>query len=167
MRSPKRPAPRPPRLAPAIQTFALASAPGHLLRRCHQRSEELFTAAVGPDGPTRQQVALLISACQHPDASQADLVALTGIDKNTLTQMINRLTERGLLERRRSARDARTNAITATPAALALLEEIMPKVRAVQDQIIAPLPKELRPIFKRCLQIIAGLDAAADLADLG
>src|SRR6185369_8004993 len=84
-----------------IDAFVLVDAPGHLLRRCHQKSEELFTAAIGSDGPTRQQIAVLVTVCQHPDVSQAELVTRTGIDKNTLTQMINRLTERGLLERRR------------------------------------------------------------------
>jgi len=141
-----------------IQTFALHDAPGHLLRRCHQRSEELFTAAVGSDGPTRQQIALLVTVCQHPEVSQAELVAMTGIDKNTLTQMIGRLTERGLLERRRGEHDGRTNSITATPAAIALLEDVMPRVRQVQEQILEPLPKKLRPMFQHCLRLISGLD---------
>jgi DNA-binding MarR family transcriptional regulator len=146
------------RLPMTIQTFALRDAPGHLLRRCHQRSEELFTAAVGSDGPTRQQIALLVTVCQHPEVSQAELVARTGIDKNTLTQMIGRLTERGLLERRRGEHDARTNSITATPAAIALLEDVMPRVRQVQDQILEPLPKKLRPMFQHCLRLISGLE---------
>ena len=142
------------RLPAIVQDFQLLAAPGHLLRRCHQRSEELFTEAVGTDGPTRQQIALLITVCQHPEASQAALVDRTGIDKNTLAQMIKRLTERGLLERRRGQHDARTNAITATPAAIKLLETVMPKVRAVQEQILAPLPAELRPVFQLCLRMI-------------
>src|ERR1700755_3241932 len=127
MRRTKRLAPRPPRLPPPRPRRSVARGRARPTPRPRpQRPEELFPAAIGADGPPRQQVALLVSACQHPDASQAELVALTGIDKNTLTQMINRLTERGLLERRRSARDARTNAISATPAALALLEQVMP-----------------------------------------
>ena len=141
----------------SLDTFLLADAPGHLLRRCDQRSEELFTAALGTDGPTRQQIALLVAVCQHPDTSQAELVSLTGIDKNTLTQMIRRLTERGLLERRRGERDARTNAIKATPAALDLLGEVMPKVRLVQEQIVEPIPDHLRPAFLHCLRLLSGV----------
>ncbi|HEY0252474.1 MAG TPA: MarR family transcriptional regulator [Kofleriaceae bacterium] len=147
------------RAAPrAADEFVLHDAPGHLLRRCHQRSEELFTTLVGKDGPTRQQVALLVTAVQNPEASQAELVQRTGIDKNTLTQMINRLTARGLLERRQSKADARTNAIIATPAAVKLLETVLPKVREVQEQILAPLPVELRPVFQHCMRMIIGLD---------
>jgi len=152
-RAKSRPA-RPPVVPAAIRRFALQAAPGHLLRRCHQRSEELFAQAIGAEGPTRQQIALLVTACQHPDASQAELVNLTGIDKNTLAQMIKRLTSRGLLEQRRAQRDGRTNAITATPAAIRLLEEVMPRLRRVQDQILAPLPRTLRPVFQRCLRLI-------------
>lgn len=146
------------RLRHDIQSFALRDAPGHLLRRCHQRSEELFTAAIGTRGPTRQQVALLVTVCQRPEASQAELVSLTGIDKNTLAQMIKRMIARGLLERRRAERDGRTNAISATPAAIRLLEDVMPRVRTVQEQIMAPLPDELRPVFQRCLRLISGLE---------
>ena len=116
-----------------------------------------FTEAVGTDGPTRQQVAVLVTVCQHPSASQAELVEETGIDKNTLAQIINRLIERGLLERERTEHDARAYAITATPAAVKLLDKVLPAVREVQDKIIAPVPKELRPMFYRCLRLISGL----------
>jgi DNA-binding MarR family transcriptional regulator len=149
--------PRVRRGSHAIHGFALRDAPGHLLRRCHQRSEELFATAVGSDGPTRQQVALLVSAVQNPEASQAELVELTGIDKNTLTQMINRLTARGLLERHPSKRDRRTNAISATAAGVRLLEAVLPQLRRVQDQILEPIPTELRETFQHCLRLIAGL----------
>jgi DNA-binding MarR family transcriptional regulator len=143
----------------AIDRFVLADAPGHLLRRCHQRSEELFTAAVGKDGPTRQQIAVLVTVCQQPGGTQTELVGRTGIDKNTLAQMINRLVSRGLLERRRSADDPRANTITATAATHRLLDEILPAVREVQRQILEPLPTELRPVFLHCLRLIAGLGA--------
>jgi len=72
--------------------------------------------------------------------------------------MIKRLTERGLLERRRSAHDARTNAVSATQDAVKLLADVLPSVRRVQEQILEPLPRELRPVFQRCLRILAGLD---------
>jgi DNA-binding MarR family transcriptional regulator len=147
-----------PKASKVIEEFALHDAPGHLLRRCHQRSEELFALALGPEGPTRQQVALLVTVVQNPAASQAELVTLTGIDKNTLTQMISRLTARGLVERRPSKADARSNAISATPAGVKLLESVMPKVQSVQDQILEPLPVELRPVFQHCMRLIIGLD---------
>lgn len=149
---------RAPGVPAAIQDFSLRDAPGHLLRRCHQKSEELFALAIGSAGPTRQQIALLVTVCQHPAASQAELVMLTGIDKNTLAQMIKRLTRRGLLEQRRGEHDARTNAISATPAAIRMLAQMMPRIRRVQEQILAPLPKTLRPIFQRCLRLIVGVD---------
>ncbi|ACY15642.1 MarR family winged helix-turn-helix transcriptional regulator [Haliangium ochraceum] len=146
--------PRSARLPASIRRFTLCDAPDHLLRRCHQRSEELFTEAIGHDGPTRQQIALLVTVCQNPGLSQAELVSRTSIDKNTLSQMVKRLTQRGLLKRRRARHDARANAIDATPEAVALLAEVMPRVRRVQKQLVEPLPQELRPVFMHCLRII-------------
>ena len=61
----------------------LRRAPGHLLRRNHQRSQDIFSKLVGED-ITRQQIALLIALSERPGASQNDLVGATGIDKSTL-----------------------------------------------------------------------------------
>ena len=156
---------RPSKARPAVdelQEFVLGDAPGHLLRRAHQRSEELFTAAVGADGLTRQQVAVLVTACQNPATSQADLVARTGIDKNTMAEMVKRLTERGLLQRKRGELDARTNMVSATPAGIRLLRKALPNVQRVQKQILDPLPAELRPVFQHCLRLIIGLEDGAE-----
>jgi len=66
-----------------LAAFDLLEVPGHLLRRNHQRSYEIFTRVVGDD-VTRQQMALLIALAKRESASQRDLVDATGIDKSTL-----------------------------------------------------------------------------------
>ena len=34
----------------------------------------------------------------------------------------------------------------------------MPRVQKVQEQIVAPLPKELRAVFAKCLRIIGSIE---------
>jgi len=133
--------------------FNLLMAPGHLLRRNHQRSYELFTQMVGGD-VTRQQIALLIALTQTQGASQNDLVQCTGFDKSTLKEMLGRMVTKKWVERERDPDDSRAWKIHITPAGKALLEEKMDRVRAVQEQILAPLPGDLRPLFLRCLRIL-------------
>ena len=133
--------------------FNLLMAPGHLLRRNHQRSYELFTQMVGGD-VTRQQIALLIALTQAQGASQNDLVQRTGFDKSTLKEMLGRMVAKKWVERERDPDDSRAWKIHITPAGKALLEEKMDRVRAVQEQILAPLPEDLRPLFLRCLRIL-------------
>lgn len=138
-------------------SFDLLRAPGHLLRRNHQRSYELFNQRVGSD-VTRQQIALLIALKQAPGASQNDLVHLTGFDKSTLKEMLGRLVAKNWVERERDPQDSRAWKIHISAAGRALLDERLSRVHAVQEEILAPLSDELRPIFLRCLRILIGLE---------
>lgn len=138
--------------------FDLLEAPGHLLRRNHQRSYELFTQIVGAD-ITRQQVALLIALRQAPGASQNELVQLTGFDKSTLKEMLGRLVAKKWVARERDPQDSRAWKIHITAMGNSLLDERIGKVQAVQDQILAPLPSDLRPVFIRCLRILIGAES--------
>lgn len=137
--------------------FDLLRAPGHLLRRNHQRSYELFTQLVGSD-VTRQQIALLIALKQAPGASQSDLVHLTGFDKSTLKEMLGRMVAKKWVERERDPQDSRAWKIHISTAGKALLDERLSHVQAVQEEILAPLSDELRPVFLRCLRILIGLE---------
>ena len=152
-----------PRVGPdgddALSLFDLHTAPGHLLRRNHQRSYDLFTARVG-DALTRQQFALLLTLAQKPGSSQNELVGSTGMDKSTLKEMIGRLVLRGWIERERAPTDNRAWTMRITPAGRTLLEELVARVAAAQRDILAPLAEEDRPFFIRCLQTLLGIEDA-------
>lgn len=152
---------RSPKAKPAtkvdlLEAFDLLSAPGHLLRRNHQRSYELFTARVG-DAVTRQQFALLLALAQRPGSSQNDLVGATGMDKSTLKELIGRLVGRGWVERGRDAADSRAWTMVVTSSGRALLDELLPRVAAAQRDILEPLAEADRAIFMRCLRVLIGL----------
>lgn len=137
--------------------FELKSAPGHLLRRNHQRSYELFTQRVG-DVVTRQQFALLVALSQRPGASQNDLVGATGMDKSTLKEMLGRMVTRGWVERQRDPSDNRAWMMRITSEGRALVDDLIPKVAAAQRDILAPLPEADRPFFMHCLRVLLGLE---------
>lgn len=143
----------------AAVDFELMDAPGHLLRRAHQRSYDIFTRLVGSD-ITRQQIALLIALRKAPGISQKELVHLTGFDKSTLKEMLGRVVGKGWVCRERDPNDSRAWKMHITSAGLTVLDDRIGKVRAVQEEIIAPLPPELRPVFLRCLRILLGLETA-------
>jgi DNA-binding MarR family transcriptional regulator len=144
-----------------IASFDLLAAPGHLLRRNHQRSYELFTQRVG-DIATRQQFAMLLALAQRPGCSQNELVAATGMDKSTLKEMLGRLVARGWVERRRDPNDSRAWAMSITAEGRALVEELVPKVAAAQADILAPLPEADRPFFLHCLRVLLGIEGPRD-----
>ena len=131
--------------------------PGHLLRRCQQRAVDLFTAELGPDGPTPRQFALLVCIRQNPGATQIELVRLSGIDRSTLAEMLRRLLQRGLVARQRTDGDRRANALRLTAAGEAMLARAIPIVADVQERILAPIPRGRRKDLLRLLGLIADL----------
>lgn len=145
---------------PDLVDFDLLSAPGHLLRRAHQRSYELFTKRVGPT-VTRQQFALLLSLAQRPGASQRDLVDATGMDKSTLKEMLERMVARGWVLRERDPSDSRAWTMLMTAQGRELLNELIPLVAGVQRDILAPLAEEDRPVFMRLLRTLLGFEERA------
>jgi DNA-binding MarR family transcriptional regulator len=147
------------RVAEQLRRFDLLEAPGHLLRRNHQRSTEIFAQMVGGD-VTRQQIALLIALNQNPGAAQHVLVAATDIDKSTLKEMLGRMVTRGWVERDRDPDDQRAWRMNITAAGLIELGERLDNVVAAQTAILAPLPEAMRPVFLHCLRVLVGLETA-------
>jgi DNA-binding MarR family transcriptional regulator len=141
-----------------LEQFALLSAPGHLLRRNHQRSVDIFTRHVGTD-VTRQQIGTLIALEKNPGASQRELVEATGIDKSTLKEMLGRMVKRGWVRRERDPNDSRAWTMHLTAEGLGLLIDRIDKVEASQKEILAPLPEQDRAIFLRYLRELTGLTA--------
>lgn len=151
-RNADRPAPTP------FANFDLLNAPGHLLRRCHQRSHELYNEVTAEFGLTRQQFALLLALLQHPGASVQELADFTGTDRNTLGGMVSRLEAKKLIERRRSDRDARAYEIQISAAGVSLLGQMEAAIATVGDHILEPLAPAERASFLRYARKLAGLD---------
>lgn len=141
-----------------LQQFDLLSAPGHLLRRNHQRSVDIFARTVGDD-VTRQQIGTLLALHRHPGASQRDLVDATGIDKSTLKEMLGRMVKRGWVQRDRDPNDSRAWTMQLTQAGLELLLDRISKVEAAHAEILEPLSKKDQQIFMNYLRKVAGLPA--------
>lgn len=88
----------------------------HAIHRIQQAGDALFAEQMnGTDMTARQGVVL--KALLHCDGlSQTELVERTGIDRSTISDLVQRLSKRSLLGRKRNRRDARAWVITLTPA---------------------------------------------------
>jgi len=141
----------------ALASLVLLDQPGHLMRRAQQRAVELFQRAVGRNGLTPRQFAVMLTIGQLPGLKQTELVDLTGIDRSTLAEMIERLARQGLVNRRRTRADQRANAVELTEAGRQAVHEAIPAVRRAQTQILAPLPQPQRAAFLASLAMLADL----------
>lgn len=143
-----------------MRDFDLTLMTSHLLRRAHIRAEALFETIMHTGNLTPRQLAALCAAYQHPGATVAELADAIAVDRNTLAPMLQRMIDRGLLERCRSETDRRAWSIFITTAGQEVLIEIVPNNPQLQAAILGPLPPEYRPLFIKCLRIMAGLEGS-------
>lgn len=139
----------------------LADSPSHLMHRVLQLALDIYAEEAGPDGLTQRQFAVLEAVSARSGLTQTDLVKATGIDRSTLADLVARMTAKGLLERERSALDARAKAVRLSEAGQMALEAARPRVVAADKRILALLPKARREGF---LDLLTSLTDAADAA---
>lgn len=143
------------------RTGALAESPSHLMHRVLQLALDIYSEEAGPDGPTQRQFAVMEAVAAKEGLTQTDLVRATGIDRSTLADLVTRMTAKGLLERERSAIDARAKAVRLSETGAAMLAAARPKVEAADKRILGLLPKGKREGF---IELLADLANAADAA---
>jgi DNA-binding MarR family transcriptional regulator len=150
---------------PKRAASGLGGSPSHLMHRVLQLALDIYTEEAGPDGLTQRQFAVLEAVSQKSGLTQTDLVRATGIDRSTLADLVSRMTTKGLLDREKSAIDARAKAVTLSVAGQTALDAARPRVEAADKRILALLPKGKRDGFLALLAELAGeADAAPDKA---
>ena len=143
-------------LTQKLQAFTLRNAPGHLIRRCQQRAVDLFVEEVGESGPNTRQFAVLINVFQNPGMSQTALVEASGIDRSTLTEVLKRMIDRGMISKARAQEDQRTNALFLTGAGVSVLKSTFEAAERAQLRILKPLSVADRSVAMSILEALAG-----------
>lgn len=126
----------------------------HLLHRAGQCADEMFAISVGEAGLTPRQFAVMAAIADSEEPSQTTLVERTGIDRSTMADIVRRLTSRGLVQRRRTRRDARRYAVRLTDKGEGALRMAEPAARTTDEKILAALPPTQRDAFLRSLSRI-------------
>jgi DNA-binding MarR family transcriptional regulator len=133
---------------------------GHLIRRLHQQSTQVFqarTQAAGFD-MTSVQFAALDTIAQQPGIDQASLAASISFDRATIGGVVDRLEQKGLVQRVVSVQDRRARLLHLTPQGKRLLRTSRPVVEALQAEILAPLSSRERTTFLALAQKALGLE---------
>lgn len=114
---------------------------GHLIRRLHQQSTQVFvqrTQAAGFD-LTPVQFAALDAIHAHPAVDQARVAEVIAYDRATIGGVIERLENKGWIRRVVSDRDRRARELSLTSEGKRVLAALLPIVIDVQDEILQPL----------------------------
>ena len=133
---------------------------GHLIRRLHQQSTQVFqaqTQAAGFD-LTSVQFAALDAINRHPGIDQAGLAATIGFDRATIGGVIDRLEQKGAVQRVIGAQDRRVRQLRLTPDGERLLARCAPIVETLQSEILALLSDDERAAFMILARKALGLN---------
>jgi DNA-binding MarR family transcriptional regulator len=136
-------------MKPKRSGFEPPEHPGHLVRRLHQICVSVFLDRSSEYGLTHIQYAALQAVQFAPGIDQARLGKLIATDRQTTSNVVSRLSEKRLLQRKQ--KDMRTNALYLTGAAKALIRVMQPHVPEIDDTILKPLSANERAVFMRLL----------------
>ena len=128
----------------------------NLLHLAKQRANELFATRIGALKLTSSQHMLLTAIRDNPGKSQTELVAITGIDRSTLADIISRLQSRNLLKRKRLKHDARAYSVQLSEEGEEIMRRAAQAAEAVDTEILSGLPCERRDEFLKDLRVILG-----------
>jgi DNA-binding MarR family transcriptional regulator len=93
----------------------------------------------------------------EPDIDQNGLAARMGIDRNSVSLLVDRLDKEGLVERRVNGDDRRARLLRLTPKGERLHAKILPKTFAGQQDILDVLkPAEREVLFDLLIRVIEG-----------
>ena len=122
---------------------------GHLIRRLHQQSTQVFvqhTRAAGFD-LTSVQFAALDAIQAHPGTDQARVAELIAYDRATIGGVIDRLEHKGWVRRVVSERDRRARELSLTDEGEQVYRALLPVVKGLQDDILQALNASDRARF--------------------
>jgi DNA-binding MarR family transcriptional regulator len=144
-----------------MRSNGLDRSPIHLLHRAGQCAGDIFAVEV-KGGLTPRQLAVLMAVAANEGLSQTDLVEATGVDRSTLADIVRRLKEKGLLQRRRTKEDARAYAVRLTEEGRRVLRTAEPIAKRVDDRVLGALPAGQRERF--LAELLAIVEVAERIA---
>jgi MarR family transcriptional regulator, lower aerobic nicotinate degradation pathway regulator len=135
----------------------LYTMPGHLIRRAQQVSTAIFAEECGGFDLTAVQYAALSMIAANPGVDATRLSALIAFDRSTIGGVLERLEAKAWISRDASPQDRRIKVLRITRDGAALLREVEPAVRRVQERLLAPLAPRDRATVLRLLGALAYL----------
>ncbi len=134
----------------------LTHSPLHLLHRVHQCAGELFQSQMADVDLTTTQYTVLVATAEKDGLSQQEIINFTGIDRSTVSQVVQLLIRKGFLKRRRTRMDARTYAVSLTEYGCDVLKASEQIVSRVEEALVQALPASRAKTFIANLRAIVG-----------
>jgi DNA-binding MarR family transcriptional regulator len=151
-------------LLTAQKRSPLLARPGFLIRRLHQLHCALFTEEARDFGITPVQYSLMTALDERGELDQNSLALEIGLERTTVADVVLRLHDRGVLERRQSAMDGRVRLVKLTRKGKTLLRKMAPAVQRAHDRTVEHLPPAERDAF--LLQMVKLVELNNDISNV-
>lgn len=128
---------------------------GFLLRLLEARYDVLYQTLTQQNDITPRQFGVLMALYQDGPLTPSVLANRISSDRNTLSEMLKRMTARKLISKKDNAEDRRSIQVQITAKGEAALLKVIPAAAKLQDLLLAPLTKDDRAHFLKCMLAIA------------
>ena len=125
----------------------------NLASRLRQRASNILARHLAPVGLTPQQFFVLY-ALENEQMALSVLSDAVGSDRSTISEMVTRLTDAGLVDKLDGPLDRRIRVIRLTRAGRALLNRAKPLAVDAEKQVVELIPAAQRKQFLTCLSMI-------------
>jgi len=149
--------------ADMARNWQLEGGIGFLLRLLEARYDGLYQQLTGQSDITPRQFGVLIALHQQGPLTPSSLAEHISCDRNTLSEMLKRMTARKLIGKKKNPDDRRSIRVQLTAKGEAALLSVVPAAAELQNMMLAPLPKADRAHFLKCLLAIAKAAPPAEL----
>jgi DNA-binding MarR family transcriptional regulator len=141
--------------ADIARNWQLEGGIGFLLRLLEARYDVLYQDLTGQSDVTPRQFGVLMALYQRGPLTPTVLAEHISCDRNTLSEMLKRMTTRKLIAKKSNSEDRRSIQVQITSKGEEALLGVIPAAAELQDLMLAPLRKEDRAHFLKCLLAIA------------
>lgn len=114
-----------------------------------------FDERIQAHGLSLTQWRILAYLLRDPGISQTELARFLELERMTIGLALDKMEDRGLVERRRSSTDRRVQLVYATPKAVALLPELRLEADATYAQLLRDIPEDRMAEFRKILELLA------------
>jgi MarR family transcriptional regulator, temperature-dependent positive regulator of motility len=138
---------------------------GFLLRLLEARYDVLYQNLTQQSDITPRQFGVLLALYQRGPQTPSVLAEHISCDRNTLSEMLTRMTARKLISKKSNSADRRSIQVQITAKGEDALLAVIPAAAELQNIMLAPLRKEDRAHFLKCMLAIAKAPPSDSTAD--
>jgi DNA-binding MarR family transcriptional regulator len=127
-----------------------------LLAKAYQRAHSAFKAKLAPFGITPVQHLILVVLEKEDFLSPAEISERVAMDGATLSGVLDRMAEGGLVKKEENPEDRRSVRVSLSPKARRMKEELAGQRKAINEELTAKFSREEKLLLKRMLKDLKG-----------